>query len=207
MRKKVRGFLAGKEHLASLHILQQTTLLKGLMELLSLPSLPAYASSISGASSGIGVETARVLALRGVHVVMAVRNLDAGRNVKEAILNEINGAKIDVMQLDLSSMPNNAGVMATPFMLSHENIELQFATNHLGHFLLTNLLLDTMKLTARESKRERKIVNLSSKGHRMVYGEGNPFDHINDESGYCPRFAYGQSKLANIFMLMSFQGV
>ncbi|PPS03189.1 hypothetical protein GOBAR_AA17476 [Gossypium barbadense] len=158
---------------------------------------------------------------------MAVRNLDAGRNVKEAILNEINGAKIDVMQLDLSSMPsvrkfasefqssnlplniliNNAGVMATPFMLSHENIELQFATNHLGHFLLTNLLLDTMKLTARESKRERKIVNLSSKGHRMVYGEGNPFDHINDESGYCPRFAYGQSKLANIFMLMSFQGV
>ncbi|MBA0611576.1 hypothetical protein Godav_012252 [Gossypium davidsonii] len=55
-----------------------------------------------------------------------------------------------------------------------------------------------MKLTARESKREGRIVNLSSKGHRIVYGEGNPFDHINDESGYFPRFAYGQSKLANV---------
>ncbi|MBA0584459.1 hypothetical protein Gorai_015268, partial [Gossypium raimondii] len=55
-----------------------------------------------------------------------------------------------------------------------------------------------MKLTARESKREGRIVNLSSKGHRIVYGEGNPFDHINDESGHFPRFAYGQSKLANI---------
>ncbi|PPD93944.1 hypothetical protein GOBAR_AA35789 [Gossypium barbadense] len=178
----------------------------------------ALTAIVTGASSGIGVETARVLALRGVLVVMAVRNLDAGRNVKEAIHKEINGAKIDVMQLDLSSMAsvrkfasefqsstlplniliNNAGVMATPFMLSHDNIELQFATNHLGHFLLTNLLLDTMKLTARESKREGRIVNLSSKGHRIVYGEGNPFDHINDESGYFPRFAYGQSKLVNI---------
>ena len=59
---------------------------------------------ISGASSGIGVETTRVLALRGVHVVMAVRNVDAGRNAKETILKEIPGAKIDVMELDLSSM-------------------------------------------------------------------------------------------------------
>ncbi|MBA0796776.1 hypothetical protein Gohar_007516, partial [Gossypium harknessii] len=120
----------------------------------------ALTAIVTGASSGIGVETARVLALRGVQVVMAVRNLDAGRNVKEAIHKEINGAKIDVMQLDLSSMAS--------------------------------------KLTARESKREGRIVNLSSKGHRIVYGEGNPFDHINDESGYFPRFAYGQSKLANI---------
>lgn len=59
---------------------------------------------ISGASSGIGVETTRVLALRGVHVVMAVRNVDAGRNVKEAILKELPGATIDVMELDLSSL-------------------------------------------------------------------------------------------------------
>ncbi|KAK8584206.1 hypothetical protein V6N13_109599 [Hibiscus sabdariffa] len=173
---------------------------------------------VTGASSGIGVETARVLALRGVHVVMAVRNVGVGRNVKETILKEINGAKIDVMELDLSSMAsvrkfasefqssnlplniliNNAGVMATPFMLSHDNIELQFATNHLGHFLLTNLLLETMKCTARESKREGRIVNLSSEGHRIVYPEGIRFDQINDESGYFSWFAYGQSKLANI---------
>ncbi|XVE64821.1 hypothetical protein DITRI_Ditri07aG0132600 [Diplodiscus trichospermus] len=173
---------------------------------------------VTGASSGIGVETTRVLALRGVHVVMAVRNVDAGRNVKEAILKEIPAANIDVMELDLSSMAsvrkfaseyqslsiplnlliNNAGVMGTPFMLSHDNIELQFATNHLGHFLLTNLLLETMKNTAHKSNREGRIVNLSSEGHRFAYREGICFDKINDESGYNSWFAYGQSKLANI---------
>ncbi|XP_059441210.1 short-chain dehydrogenase TIC 32, chloroplastic-like [Corylus avellana] len=176
---------------------------------------------VTGSSSGIGVETTRVLALRGVHVIMAVRNMDAGRNVKEQILKEIPNAKIDVMQLDLSSMGsvrkfaseynesglplnlliNNAGVMASPFMLSQDNIELQFATNHLGmwgHFLLTNLLLDTMKKTARESNKEGRIVIVASEGHRFVYREGIRFDKINDESGYNMLFAYGQSKLANI---------
>ncbi|EEF51203.1 short-chain dehydrogenase TIC 32, chloroplastic [Ricinus communis] len=173
---------------------------------------------VTGASSGIGVETARVLALRDVHVVMAVRNVDAGRNVKESILKEIPTAKIDVMQFDLSSMAsvrkfaseyissglplnlliNNAGVMATPFMLSQDNIERQFATNHVGHFLLTDLLLETMKNTARESSREGRIVNVSSAGHRFTYREGIRFDKLNDEAGYNSILAYGQSKLANI---------
>ncbi|XP_050266952.1 short-chain dehydrogenase TIC 32, chloroplastic-like [Quercus robur] len=173
---------------------------------------------VTGASSGLGVETTRVLTLRGVHVIMAVRNTDAGKNVKEQILKEIPNAKIDVMDLDLSSMGsvrkfasdynasglplnlliNNAGVMATPFMLSQDNIELQFATNHLGHFLLTNLLLETMKKTAHESNKEGRIVNLSSDGHRYAYHEGIRFDKINDESGYNSIYAYGQSKLSNI---------
>ncbi|KAG8659166.1 short-chain dehydrogenase TIC 32, chloroplastic isoform X2 [Manihot esculenta] len=172
---------------------------------------------ITGASSGIGMETARVLALRGVHTIMAIRNLEAGKNVKEAILKEIPTAKIDVMQLDLSSMTsvrkfaseyissglplniliNNAGVMAR-FMLSQDNIEMQFATNHVGHFLLTDLLLETMKRTARESNQEGRIVNVSSEGHRFAYREGIRFDKINDESGYISFSAYGQSKLANI---------
>nr|DAD36521.1 TPA_asm: hypothetical protein HUJ06_007162 [Nelumbo nucifera] len=128
---------------------------------------------VTGASSGIGTETTRVLTLRGVHVVMAVRNVGTGRDVKRAIIKEIPNAKIDVMELDLSSLAsvrkfasefnslglplniliNNAGVLA-PFKLSKDNIELQFATNHLGHFLLTDLLLGTMKSTARESKKE-----------------------------------------------------
>ncbi|KAL6348960.1 hypothetical protein AAG906_033616 [Vitis piasezkii] len=173
---------------------------------------------VTGASSGIGTETSRVLALHGVHVIMAVRNMDAGRNVKETILKEIPTAKVDVMELDLSSLAsvrkfaseykslglplnlliNNAGVMATPFLLSHDNIELQFATNHLGHFLLTNLLLETMKNTARESGREGRIVNVSSEAHRFPYSEGICFDKINDESAYNSVYAYGQSKLANI---------
>ncbi|KAL6280406.1 hypothetical protein ACE6H2_017287 [Prunus campanulata] len=173
---------------------------------------------VTGASSGLGLETTRVLALRGVHVIMAVRKTEAGREVRTAIRKEIPTANIDVMELDLSSMAsvrkfaseynssglplniliNNAGVMATPFMLSQDNIEMQFATNHLGHFLLTNLLLETMKKTTRESKKEGRIVNLSSEAHRFAYSEGIRFEKINDESGYNSIYAYGQSKLANI---------
>lgn len=173
---------------------------------------------VTGASSGIGAETARVLALRGVHVIMAVRNLSAGASVKEAILKEIPTAKADVMELDLTSMAsvrkfasefnnlnhplniliNNAGVMATPFELSQDGIELQFATNHVGHFLLTHLLLESMKNTSRKSKIEGRIVNVSAEGHRLAFREGIWFDKINDQSGYSSIGAYGQSKLANI---------
>ncbi|CAN1253893.1 Short-chain dehydrogenase TIC 32, chloroplastic [Linum perenne] len=173
---------------------------------------------VTGASSGIGVETSRVLALRGAHVVMAVRNVEAGTTVKEAILKEIPTAKVDVMELDLSSMAsvkkfasdyvssgrplnlliNNAGIMMIPFTLSADKIELQFATNHVGHFLLTHLLLDTMKSTARESNQEGRIVNLASEGHRFAYKEGIRFDKINNEAEYNKMRAYGQSKLANI---------
>ncbi|XP_047176442.1 short-chain dehydrogenase TIC 32, chloroplastic-like [Vigna umbellata] len=173
---------------------------------------------VTGTTHGIGIETARVLALRGVHVIMAVRNVVAAEAVKEAILKEIQTAKVDVMELDLSSMAsvrkfaseftssglplniliNNAGITATPFSLSKDNIELQFATNHLGHFLLTHLLLDTMKKTANVSKREGRIVNVSSDGHQYTYPEGIRFDKINDESSFQLWHAYGQSKLANI---------
>ncbi|XP_062120367.1 short-chain dehydrogenase TIC 32, chloroplastic-like isoform X1 [Humulus lupulus] len=180
---------------------------------------------ITGASSGIGTETTRVLALRGVHVIMAIRNMAAGKDIKESIVKEIPTAKVDAMELDLSSLSsvrkfasdfkssnrplnilivvfvlssNNAGVMATPFMLSKDKIELQFATNHLGHFLLTNLLLETMKKTAKESKKEGRILNVSSVAHRYPYFEGIRFDKINDKQGYSSIAAYGQSKLANV---------
>ncbi|XP_038875177.1 short-chain dehydrogenase TIC 32, chloroplastic-like [Benincasa hispida] len=173
---------------------------------------------VTGASSGIGTETARVLALRGVHVVMAVRNLATGREVQEAIVKENPSAKVDTMELDLSSMAsvqnfasnfkssglplsilvNNAGVMASPFLLSKDKIELQFATNHVGHFLLTNLLLETLKKTAKESDKEGRIVNVSSRRHQFSYREGIQFEKINDQSRYNGLSAYGQSKLANI---------
>ncbi|KAJ4978793.1 hypothetical protein NE237_009573 [Protea cynaroides] len=173
---------------------------------------------VTGASSGLGAESTRVLALRGVHVIMAVRNTATGNNIKGTILSDLPTSKVDVMELDLSSMAsirkfvsnftsmglplhiliNNAGVMATPFMLSQDNIELQFATNHIGHFLLTNLLLETMKSTAYESKIEGRIVNVTSNAHLVPYGGGIRFDRINDESGYNSILAYGQSKLANI---------
>ncbi|CAI9771921.1 unnamed protein product [Fraxinus pennsylvanica] len=172
---------------------------------------------VTGASSGIGSETARVLALRGVNVIMGVRNMAAGKKVKEAIVKEIPAAKVDIMELDLSSLAsvrnfaseftstgrplnlliNNAGT-ATPFKLSEDNIELHFATNHLGHFLLTHLLIETMKKTAREMKIEGRIVNVSSEAHRWTYKEGIRFNRLNDEKGYKTCAAYGQSKLANV---------
>ncbi|KAK9724654.1 hypothetical protein RND81_05G090100 [Saponaria officinalis] len=178
----------------------------------------ALTAIVTGASSGIGAETTRALALRGVHVVMGVRNMVAGNEVKDKIVQEIPAAKVDTMELDLSSMAsvrkfvseykssnrplnlliNNAGVMATPFTLSKDNIELQFATNHLGHFLLTHLLLDSMKKTACESGREGRIVNVSSEAHRFAYPEGIRFDKLNDPASYQSWRAYGQSKLANI---------
>ncbi|KAJ6764360.1 putative proteinD(P)-BINDING ROSSMANN-FOLD PROTEIN [Salix koriyanagi] len=173
---------------------------------------------VTGASSGIGAETARVLALRGVHVVMGVRNLEAGREVKEAIVKGNPDAKVDAMDLDLSSMAsvkkfaedfkslnlplnlliNNAGIMATPFMLSKDSIELQFATNHVGHFLLTNLLMETIRKTASASRKEGRIVNVSSRRHQFSYLEGIRFAKLSDPSGYNSLSAYGQSKLANI---------
>ncbi|KAF7051801.1 hypothetical protein CFC21_060000 [Triticum aestivum] len=171
---------------------------------------------VTGASSGIGAETARVLAARGAHVVMAVRNLAAAEAVRQAVLAETPGGSVEVMELDLSSLAsvrnfaadfaatglplnilvNNAGVMATPFSLSKDGIEMQFATNHVGHFLLTNLLLETMKKTSRESNVEGRIVNVSSEGHRFAYKEGIRFAKLNDEEDTIA--AYGQSKLANI---------
>ncbi|GAB2265180.1 Short-chain dehydrogenase TIC 32, chloroplastic [Dionaea muscipula] len=171
---------------------------------------------VTGASSGIGAETARVLALRGVDVVMAVRNTAIGREVKDNIVKDIPASKVNVMELDLSSMAsvrkfaseynssarplnlliNNAGVMSVPFMLSKDNIELHFATNHIGHFLLTHLLLDTMKRTAKQSGKEGRIINVSSDAHR--FAKDIPFDKLNNEAGYHRWTAYGRSKLANI---------
>ncbi|KAF4374209.1 hypothetical protein F8388_022975 [Cannabis sativa] len=173
---------------------------------------------VTGGGSGIGLETSRVLALRGAHVIIAARNTDAANKAKQVILNEIENAKVDVLKLDLSStksvrsfvdnfhalhlplniLINNAGVMFCPFQLSEDGIEMQFATNHLGHFLLTSLLLDKMKDTARTTGVEGRIVNLSSIAHLHTYEGGIRFQKINDERSYSDKRAYGQSKLANI---------
>ncbi|XP_060957853.1 short-chain dehydrogenase TIC 32 B, chloroplastic isoform X2 [Cannabis sativa] len=173
---------------------------------------------VTGGGSGIGLETSRVLALRGAHVIIAARNTDAANKAKQVILNEIENAKVDVLKLDLSStksvrsfvdnfhalhlplniLINNAGVMFCPFQLSEDGIEMQFATNHLGHFLLTSLLLDKMKDTARTTGIEGRIVNLSSIAHLHTYEGGIRFQKINDERSYSDKRAYGQSKLANI---------
>ncbi|CAH2074445.1 unnamed protein product [Thlaspi arvense] len=137
---------------------------------------------ITGGTGGIGMETARVMAKRGAHVVIGARNMGAAENAKTEILRQ----------------NANARVMFCPYQLSEDGIELQFATNHIGHFLLTNLLLDTMKSTAKSSGVEGRILNLSSIAHIYTYKEGIQFDSINDICRYSDKKAYGQSKLANI---------
>ncbi|KAG6490382.1 hypothetical protein ZIOFF_051678 [Zingiber officinale] len=171
-----------------------------------------------GGSSGIGAETARVLALRGAHVIIAARNMQAANEVKQRIVDEIPSAKIDIIQLELGSLKsvracaekflsmnlplnlliNNAGIMFCPYTLTEDGIEMQFATNHLGHFLLTDLLLEKMKSTAKSTGIEGRIVNVSSLAHVNTYPEGIRFDKINDKDTYNDKLAYGQSKLANV---------
>ncbi|XWS67030.1 hypothetical protein CRYUN_Cryun05aG0251400 [Craigia yunnanensis] len=173
---------------------------------------------VNRGASGIGLETSRVLALRGVHVVIAAGNLKAANEAKRTILTEDETARVDVLELDLSSIKsirafadnfialnlplniliNNAGIMFCPFQLSQDGIEVQFATNHIGHFLLTNLLLDKMKNTAKATGIQGGIVNLSSIAHSHCYKNGIRFDQISDKAGYNDKRAYGQSKLANI---------
>ncbi|OIT31303.1 PREDICTED: short-chain dehydrogenase TIC 32, chloroplastic-like [Nicotiana attenuata] len=173
---------------------------------------------VTGGASGIGLETARVLALRKAHIIIAARNMEAANEAKQTILKENKSARVEILKLDLSSMKsikafadnflalnlplniliNNAGIMFCPFQLSKDGIEMQFATNHLGHFYLTNLLLDKMKETTKATGIEGRIVNLSSVAHICPYWEGIQFHNINDKNSYQDKLAYGQSKLANI---------
>ncbi|KAM3340931.1 hypothetical protein P3S68_028566 [Capsicum galapagoense] len=173
---------------------------------------------VTGGASGIGLETARVLAMRNVHVIIAARNMEAADEAKQLILKDNKDARIDILKLDLSkirsvkafadnfkalNLPlniliNNAGVMFCPFQLSEDGIEMQLATNHIGHFYLTNLLLDKMKETAKSTGIQGRIMNVSSLFYQVTYKGGIRFDKINDKNSYQDKLAYGQSKLANL---------
>lgn len=135
-------------------------------------SLEDYTAIITGGTSGLGMETARVLVKRGARVILAIRNLNLGEAVKAEFLKETPGARVLLMHLDLSDLisvrnfaaefkdsklslnilVNNGGIaLCKGPKNTPDGLELMFATNFLGHFLLTNLLLDTMKATAKES--------------------------------------------------------
>jgi NAD(P)-dependent dehydrogenase (short-subunit alcohol dehydrogenase family) len=166
---------------------------------------------VTGASGGIGLEAARALASVGASVVLAVRNAEKGDAAVATIRERVPEASLELGSLDLTSLANvrsfadwflsshdridllinNAGVMASPFERTADGFELQFGTNHLGHFLLTALLMPTVLASA-----PARIVNVSSAGH---FGSDIVWDDINYERRPYDKWdAYGQSKTANI---------
>jgi NAD(P)-dependent dehydrogenase (short-subunit alcohol dehydrogenase family) len=165
---------------------------------------------ITGANSGIGFETARTLAAKGAIVILAVRNIEKGNTAVKEIIHESSSSPVEVMRLDLADMEsvrsfaaaftdryehldiliNNAGVMIPPYGKTKDGFELQFGSNHLGHFALTGLLLPLLKKTPGS-----RVVTLSSIAHR---GASIDFDNLDGSNGYKGMKFYGQSKLANL---------
>ncbi|KAK4427109.1 Short-chain dehydrogenase B, chloroplastic [Sesamum alatum] len=173
---------------------------------------------ITGATSGIGAETARVLAKNGVRLVIPARDLRKAEELKERIKRESPEAEIIALEMDLSSFAslqrfcsdflslglplhiliNNAGKYSHKLEFSEDKIELTFATNYLGHFLLTEMLVEKMVETAAESGIEGRIVNVSSVIHTWVKRKNFSFTKLLIPKSYNGTYAYAQSKLANI---------
>jgi NAD(P)-dependent dehydrogenase (short-subunit alcohol dehydrogenase family) len=183
-----------------------------------IPDQTGRTAVITGANTGLGFETAKALAARGAGVVLAVRNLDKGRSAVEKITAAVPGAELELQELDLGSLEsvraaaddlrnkhdridlliNNAGVMYPPKETTKDGFELQFGTNHLGHFALTGLLLDRL-LPVPGSR----VVTVSSIGHRI--NATIHFDDLQWERSYSRVGAYGQSKLANLLFTYELQ--
>ncbi|XP_059154986.1 retinol dehydrogenase 13-like [Physella acuta] len=165
---------------------------------------------ITGANTGIGKETARELARRGGRIIMACRDIEKCEKVRQEFILETANHNIECRKLDLASIGsirafckgihaserhldiliNNAGVMMCPKMLTEDGFEMQLGVNHLGHFLLTYLLLDKLKASA-----PSRIIIVSSLAHKR--GSIN-FDDLNSANSYDKHEAYKQSKLANL---------
>ncbi|KAM0046290.1 putative very-long-chain 3-oxoacyl-CoA reductase [Helianthus debilis subsp. tardiflorus] len=180
----------------------------------------SFTAIVTGATSGIGAETARVLAKRGVRIVMPARNLKAAGEMKASILSEFPDLDIIVLTLDLSSifsiksfvaefqalnlplnlLINNAGKYSHSHRISEDGIEMTFATNYLGHFLLTKLLMEKMIETANITGVQGRIVNVSSGIHTWFSGDllGSVAQITRDKSEYDATSAYAISKLANV---------
>ncbi|OBB38407.1 SDR family NAD(P)-dependent oxidoreductase [Mycolicibacterium fortuitum] len=183
-----------------------------------IPDQSGRTAIVTGANTGLGLETAKALAAKGAHVILAVRNLTKGEAAVEWITRSVRDADLELQRLDLGSLAsvreaadeirtkhetidlliNNAGVMTPPRETTSDGFELQFGTNHLGHFALTGLLLDRLLPTVGS-----RIVTVSSIGHR--FAPGIRFEDLQWERRYNRLQAYGQSKLANLLFTYELQ--
>lgn len=182
-----------------------------------VPDMQGKTIVITGANSGIGYEAATILAGRGAEIVMAVRNYEKGQKAIQSIQNVHPNAKLQLMRLDLSELAsirhfaeefrqqhhhlsiliNNAGVMMPPYSRTQDGFELQFGSNHLGHFALTGLLLPHLLATP-----HARIVTLSS---IAAYAGKIDFDNLDGSQGYRSFKFYSQSKLANMLFARELQ--
>jgi NAD(P)-dependent dehydrogenase (short-subunit alcohol dehydrogenase family) len=168
---------------------------------------------VTGANSGIGYATARALAEHGARVIMACRDPEKARRARDKLESELERSSLELLHLDLADLVsvrraadevlagharldlliNNAGVMGTPYRQTADGFELQMATNHLGHFALTGLLLDRVVTTSRS-----RIVTVSSHLHRMGHLRT---DDVAGAAFHNTWVSYGTSKLANLLFM------
>ncbi|MDC1221302.1 oxidoreductase [Salibacteraceae bacterium] len=185
--------------------------------LLSVTDQKGKIAIVTGANIGLGLETTKALTQKGVHVIMACRNLDKAKVAKASVLADNSNAQLTIMQLDLNDFTsvksfaseylsnhsqldfliNNAGIMMPPCQKTKDGFESQFGVNYLSHFLLTGLLIDVIKNT-----KNSRIVTVSSAAHK--WGDIQ-FDDYNFEKAYDKRNAYGQSKLACLMFAYEMQ--
>jgi len=182
-----------------------------------IPDLAGKTAVVTGANSGIGFWTAYWLAAKGAKVVIASRNQEKADTAIQKMRATQPDLELDMIPLDLANLEsvhgfatafreldtsldilvNNAGVMAIPYRQTTDDFEMQFGTNHLGHFALTGLLLQELLATP-----AGRVVTVSS----MVHHQGlMDFDNLNGEKGYDPWTAYRQSKLANLLFAYELQ--
>ncbi|MCP4965482.1 MAG: SDR family NAD(P)-dependent oxidoreductase [bacterium] len=183
-----------------------------------IPDLTEKVAVVTGANGGLGLESAKALAGKGAHVVMAARNQDKAATARDEILSVHPEASLEIVELDLGSFEstkaaaatiaasqpkidiliNNAGLMAMPERRSADGYEMQFGVNHLGHWLFTAGLLQP--ILAADGAR---VVTVSSTAHHG--GKVVDPDNVNMEGNYSPWGAYGRAKLANLHFALGLQ--